>query len=97
MLLTIQVGAFVAGLTWPYLDAVTVLLVVEPLTLVDRSLIMSVLALTVGLIILPLSFILVAIGVYQSAHPASLALDPLAAVKRAIWPDLRSVTMAFRS
>ena len=51
MLLTIQVGAFVAGLTWPYLDAVTVLLVVQPLTLVDRSLIMSVLALTVGLII----------------------------------------------
>jgi len=68
------------------------LLIVSPVSLISRPISMSVGALSICLVIFPLSFVDVTVCVEQLSKPIRLVIKPVALVARAIRPLLTTVT-----
>ena len=55
---------------------------------------MSVLAVAMSLVALPLALVAIAVDVPESAFPMCLVVPPESFVPRAIWPNLDALAMA---
>ena len=91
MLCAIDVGALIACLVRPRLDSLPVLLVFLPAAFVDGTVVVHVLAVTVGFVVEPLALVDVSIRMDQTTNTIGFALAPLALVQRAIEPDLATL------
>ena len=90
MLFPVLVKALVNRLVSPFLDAEAVLEVILPFAVVGGPVVVPVLTPTVGLVLLPLSFILITIHVRKLALPLSSVVHPLSFVLGSVRPHLRS-------
>ena len=92
MLHSLGVGADVGGAIRPRLPAVSMLLIVLPLTLVPCSIGVCVNTVALRLVIAPIAFVHVTIDVNQSALAVRLVVSELPFVYGSILPDLLTTT-----
>lgn len=93
MLLSVLVLTFVLGAIRPLFNALTMLLVLDPIADVCRSVRMLVGATPVGFVIAPGSFVNVAIGVHENSVTIRLVVPPLAVVPAPVLPNLLTVAI----
>lgn len=93
MLHTLLVLALILGSVWPLLDSETVLLILEPLSLVPTSIEMCVDSIAICFIFSPLALIDISLGMHESAIAISHSVPPEAVIPGSVRPYLHSTAI----
>ena len=90
MLHSLLVFPFEISAIGPCFNSEALLQVIAPLAFKNGPIAVQVLAVPVGLIVLPLAVVAIAIRMYQSSLTSSRVPEPVALKTAAIWPKLYS-------
>jgi hypothetical protein len=94
VLYTIIVIPFVFATTWPYLNPLSLLLVLEPHPPIHTPIEILKFPKPMGLIILPIAFINISIGMDKPAMTVCLIVEPVSLVAGTILPYLDAEAMS---
>ena len=94
VLLPLRVLAFVDGAVRPVLLTLPMMLIVDPITLVIRTVVMEIGALAIRSVILPVAHVYITIAMDDTPEALLLILVKVAVIPGPIRPDLRSFAVA---